>query len=370
MQVRCVSKIVPTSQLTNDIPVAYRLNANWKAGTGIDMRHILKHAVAPLLGLALAGAVGLPPTLAQDLEKVTLRLAYTAGGIDAPVFVAAGKGYFADEGLDVEIVDGDGSTGTIQAIGNGSFNIGIAGLGALSQASATAGFDNITAVFGLVQKDPSSIVALKGSGITEPKDLEGKRFATEAGNLADGMITAFAEANDIDMDKVEIIVTNAYQTALLKGDADFVNVWANPDGDHIKQFAEIEEPMLFADHGVNILGSSVIVRKDYLAAHEDVVRGFLRALTKGHDDVQANPEEALMYFMQYRPDADPEAIAGEIQVMEKYRHTARTADKPFGYVDPEDVAQTIDLLEKYSGMPTGVVTPDTVYTDAYQPTAQ
>lgn len=321
----------------------------------------------PFLGAVAVGLLISTQAFAEDMEKIRLRLAFTAGGVDAPVFVAAGKGYFADEGLDVDIVDGNGSTGTIQAIGNGSFDIGIAGLGALAQASATSGFDNITAVAGLVQKDPSSIVALKGSGITKPKDLEGKRFATEAGNLTDGMITAFAEANDIDMDTVKIIITDAYIPALLKGDADFVNVWANPDGDHIKKFAEIEEPMLFADYGVNILGSSVIVRKDYLAEHEDAVRGFLRAYFKGHDDVLADPDEALKYFMQYRPDADPEGIAEEIKVMEKYRHTARTADKPFGYVDPEDLKQTIALLEKYSGMPTGVVKPETVYTDKYLP---
>jgi NitT/TauT family transport system substrate-binding protein len=355
-------------RVDSDIPVAYRSNANTElAETGNQMKRVFRNVIGPILGLAALGAVFAPQAFAQDLEKVTLRLAFIAGGIDAPSFVAAGKGYFKDEGLDVEIVDGDGSTGTIQAVGNGSFNIGNAGLGALAQASATSGLDNITAVFGLVQKDPSSIVALKGSGITKPKDLEGKRLATEAGNLTDGMIKAFAEANDVDMDSFKIIITDAYQQALLKGDADFVNVWANPDGDHIKEFAEIEEPMLFADFGVNILGSSVIVRKDWLKEHEEVVRGFLRAITKAHADVQANPEEALKYFMEYRPDADSKAIANEIQVMEKYRHTERTKDKPFGYVDPEDVAQTISLLEKYSGMPVGVVKPETIYTDAYQP---
>ena len=261
-------------------------------------------------------------------------------------------------------------TGTIQAVGNGSFNLGNAGIGALVQVSAHSGMTDLTAVFGLVQKDPSSVVTLKGSGITKPKDLEGKRFATEAGNLTDGMIKAFAEANDVDFDSFKIIITDAYQQALLKGDADFVNVWANPDGDHIKEYAEIEEPMLFADYGVNILGSSVVVRKDWLAANEDVVRAFLRAVTKAHADVQANPEEALKYFMEYRPDADAKAIANEIEVMEKYRHTKATEGKPFGYIAEEDVAQTIALLEKYSGIPVGVVKPDMVYTDAYQPASQ
>ncbi|MDB5531113.1 MAG: putative transporter substrate binding protein [Devosia sp.] len=326
-----------------------------------------------LLAAAVVGTLSAAtlPVFAQAAPThIDVRLAFIAGGIDAPFFVALGKGYFADEGLDVSIADGDGSTGTIQAVGNGSIQLGNAGLGALVQASAQAKFDNITAVFGLVQKDPTSIISLKGSGIASPKDLEGKRFATEAGNLSDGMIGAFAEVNGVDMDKIELIITDNYKQALLSGDADFINAWANPDGDQIADFKEIEPPMLFADHGINVLGSSVIVRKDWLAAHEDAVRGYLRALTKAHDDVLADPKAALEIFMQYRPDANKEAIAREIDVMEKYRHTQRTEGQAFGLIAPEDVQQSIDLVEKYSEVPTGFVTADMVYTNAYQPAAK
>jgi NitT/TauT family transport system substrate-binding protein len=332
------------------------------------MKQMLKGSLA-FAALAVITAMAAPLAISQELQKVTARLAFIPGGIDAPFFVAAGKGYFAEEGLEVEIMDGNGSTGTIQAVGNGSVDFGNAGLGALVQASASAGFDNITAVFGLVQKDPSSIISLKGSGITTPADIAGKRWGTEARNVTDGMLNAFAEANGIDISTVEVIVTETYYQALLKGDVDFINAWANPDGDHVKEFAEIEEPMLFADYGVNVLGSSVIVRKDFLAENEEVVRGYLRALTKAHADVLADPAEALTYFMQYRPDADAKAIAQEIEVMEKYRHTARTEGKAFGLIDPEDVVQTISLLETYAGIPKGFVTPEMVYTDKYQPTA-
>jgi NitT/TauT family transport system substrate-binding protein len=330
------------------------------------MKHMTKRAMS-VAGLALVGALMSTTAFAQDLTKITVRLAFIAGGIDAPFFVAKSKGYFEAEGLDVEIIDGTGSTDTIQAVGNGSVQLGNAGLGALAQASAQAKFDNITAVFGLVQKDPSSIISLKGSGIASPKDIEGKRFATEAGNFSDGMIGAWAAVNGVDLDKVELIVTDNYMQALLKGDADFINAWANPDGDKVAAFSPIEPPMLFADYGVNLLGSSVIVRKDWLAANEEAVKGYLRAITKAHDDVLANPEEALDLFMENRPDADRAAIGTEIEVMEKYRHTAATEGKPFGYVAPEDVVQTISLLETYAGIPTGWVTPEMVYTDAYLP---
>lgn len=102
-------------------------------------------------------------------------------------------------------MDGNGSTGTIQAVGIGSVEFGNAGLGALVQASASAGFDNITAVFGLVQKDPSSIISLKGSDITTPKDIQGKKWGTVARNLSDGMLNAFAAANGIDVSTLEAI---------------------------------------------------------------------------------------------------------------------------------------------------------------------
>lgn len=333
------------------------------------MKHLTKCAMS-LASVALMTALMGSAAYAQDLQPLTVRLAFIAGGIDAPFFVAKSKGYFEDEGLDVTIVDGTGSTDTIQAVGNGTVQLGNAGIGALAQAAAQAKFDNITAIFGLVQKDPSSIVSLKGSGINEPKDLEGKRFATEAGNFSDGMIGAFAAVNDVDLDKIELIVTNNYNQALLRGDADFVNVWANPDGDKISVFNEIEPPMLFADYGVNVLGSSVIVRKDWLSENEEAVRGYLRAITKAHADVLANPDEALDLFMENRPDADRDAIALEIEVMEQYRHTARTEGLPFGQVDPEDLAQTITLLETYADIPTGWSTPEMIYTDAYLPSAE
>lgn len=331
------------------------------------MKHHVFRTTSALVAAALFSSVSLSPAFADPLKEITLRLAWIAGGVDAPVFMAAAKGYFEDEGLDVDIVDGNGSTGTIKAIGSGDFDIGIAGLGALAQAQQAAGASDIIAVAGLLQKDPTSIISLKGSGITSPKDIEGKRLGTEAGNLEDGMIKAFAEANGVDMEKVKIIVINGGgdKIALLKGDVDFINGWANPDGDKVSAQKPIEEPMLFADYGVNLIGSSVIVRKEYLAEHGDEVTGFLAALVRAKADVAADPEEARDVLMAARPDSDPEGILNEIKVMQKYEHTAASEGKPYGWVAPEDIALTISLLEQYSGMAPGL-TPDDIYTPDYQ----
>ncbi|SLN56463.1 ABC transporter substrate-binding protein [Roseisalinus antarcticus] len=331
------------------------------------MKHLLMKTFS---GLALAGVLGLPAIAQDDLTEIRLRLAWVTGGVDAPFFVAQEKGYFAEQGLDVDIVDGNGSTGTIQAVGAGDFEIGIAGIGALAQAQQGSGADSLIAVAGLVQKDPSSIIALEGSGITTPADLEGKRFGTDAGNFEDGMIRAFAEANDVDMEMVDIIIINggADRVALLNGDVDFINGWANPDGDKVAAMHPIEDPILFADYGVNILGSSVIVQKSYLEENPEVVEGFLAAIIQAKADVEADPEAARDMIMENRPDADPDAILEQIIVMQKYEHTAASEGMPFGTVMEEDITLTIDLLETYAGMEPGL-TPDDIYTGAYLPAA-
>ncbi|WEK03460.1 MAG: ABC transporter substrate-binding protein [Candidatus Devosia phytovorans] len=332
------------------------------------MRQNLTRAVLPILGSALMATASLTPAFAQDLKPVSLRLAWIAGGVDAPIFMADAKGYFAEAGLDVDIVDGNGSTGTIQAIGSGDFDIGIAGLGVLAQAQQQTGADSMIVVAGLVQKDPTSIISLEGSGITTPKDIEGKRLGTDAGNFEDGMIRAFAAANDVDMDTVEVIIINGGgdRVALLNGDVDFINGWANPDGDKVAAMKPIDPPLLFADYGVNILGSSVIVSKDYLAENPDVVRGFLAALQKGEAEAKANPEEALAVMMEARPDSDEEQIELELRVMPPYAHTAASEGKPYGWIAEADILQTISLLEDYSEMPVGL-TPADIYDGSFLP---
>jgi len=110
------------------------------------MRRLRSAATAALAVLLASSALH-----AEGLEPIKLRLAYIAGGVDAPFFVAAAKGYFKEAGLDVDIVDGNGSTGTIMAVGNGDFQIGIAGLAATAQAQQAAGAHDLIAVAGLLQ---------------------------------------------------------------------------------------------------------------------------------------------------------------------------------------------------------------------------
>ena len=77
------------------------------------------------LVVAIAAAAAAAPVAAQT-TKFPFRLNWTASGEHAAFFVARDKGFYREEGLDVEILDGSGSTTVLQLIANGSSPVGYA----------------------------------------------------------------------------------------------------------------------------------------------------------------------------------------------------------------------------------------------------
>jgi NitT/TauT family transport system substrate-binding protein len=52
-------------------------------------------------------------------DKVTLRLDWTTLGYHAPFFLGVARGFYADAGLDVAVLEGKGSSTVINLVGNG-----------------------------------------------------------------------------------------------------------------------------------------------------------------------------------------------------------------------------------------------------------
>src|SRR5262249_35970823 len=208
------------------------------------------------------------------------------------------------EGIDLEILDGKGSLATIQSIAGGSDRIGIASL--TNMVIAVSKGLPLRAIGGLVQKAPDAVIALKGSGIARPRDVEGKRWGIVPDASFARTFPAFAAANGIDMDKVvKVQVSTATLfSALLQGNVDFITGWATNDALRISRQKPIEPPIVFADHGVSILGTGFIVTADTAAREGRLLRGFLAATVRGAEDAAKSPEAGLEAVAQARPATD------------------------------------------------------------------
>ena len=153
---------------------------------------MLKHFV---IGAAVAAA-SLVSLSAHAQQKVDFVLNWVPGGDHAPYYYAKKMGWYAKEGIDLQIEPGKGSALATQRVGAGATPIGLADMGGVLVAKGK-GADTV-AVFNVYANSPQGMYWLKSSGIKGVKDLAGKKIGNPAADGARVMWPALAKANGID----------------------------------------------------------------------------------------------------------------------------------------------------------------------------
>ena len=296
-----------------------------------------------------------PGTSGQDqpaeLTKVSLRLDWVAQGYQAPFYAALGLGYYEEEGLDVEILDGRGTSTTIKVVANGNNTFGFGQLSEMALA-VTNHEVPLKAVAGVFQQMPDAIFARASSGIATPADLAGKEVISSAGDSTRNFFPALAEANGFDADSVTFlnVSSESKTTAFVAGKGDAMLNFASDE--FIVEEAGVDADVLkYADFGVNVISQGLFTSTDFLEQNPDIVAGFVRASMRGLDYARENPEEASKWVLEYRPGAEKPAQAlFELNSSLPLMETANSAGHPTGYMAPEDWVQSISLLQQYQDM--------------------
>ncbi|MFT3907562.1 MAG: ABC transporter substrate-binding protein [Steroidobacteraceae bacterium] len=292
---------------------------------------------------------------AAGLDKVTVRLDWLASAYHAPLFVARARGYYAEQGLDVELQNGQGSLSTLQVVGSGNDTIGLANISAIATAAGRG--VPVVAIGGLIQRAPEAVLSLASANIRKPKDLEGKRWGAVAGDEAQRLFEAYAAVNQIDLRKIRKITLNhgAALTSLLNGDVDFICAWALEDGLKLARVKPIAPPLLFADSGINTLGTAFFVTRATLQAKPDVLRRFMVATQKGAAAMSADPAAAVQAVYAARPENDRAMLEQEIAGLGPYLRTQRSAGRPFGWLASEDVESMLAVMRQHYGLSANVL---------------
>lgn len=292
---------------------------------------------ALLTTLAVAGAAS-----AQAAE-VNFITDFGFNGRHAYFYVAREKGYYKAEGFDVNFVRGQGSADAIKKVAAGVATFGFADAGSLVLARGNDGVP-VKLVSVVYAKPPQAIFAIKGSGITSPKDLEGKTVADTASSSVRLLFPAFAKAAGIDASKVKWVVADG---------AALPSLLANGRADAICQFS-VGEPLIaaavapkevtrinYADSKLDYYGNGLIASEEMIAKHPDEVKAFVRATIKGMKDAFANPAEAATIMAKYQKELQPAVIEGETRLV---KELAEVKGQPLGHIEPTSIASTIDVM--------------------------
>ena len=322
---------------------------------------VLQRVISLGFGLAIVLFAG----AASAADNITFVTDFGFNGRHAYYFLAAEKGYYKAEGLDVTIVRGQGSSDAVKQVAAGTAQIGFADASAVILSRGNDGTD-VKLVSVIYAKPPHAIYVLKSSGIAKPKDLEGKKLADTAFSAVPKLFGAYAKIAGIDASKVTWLVatSDALPGMLSLGRADGIGQYTVGEP-LLKKAAGSQElvELAYSDAGLDFYGAGIVVDKKTLDTNPDMVKRFMRATLKGFADALANPQEAAAAMNKVHRQVDVDIIVGE---MKKVGELASFNGKPAGSVDPARLQKTIDFVASAYAMK-NPVTVDTLYSAGFAP---
>jgi aliphatic sulfonates family ABC transporter substrate-binding protein len=222
-------------------------------------------------------------------EKVKLILA-SQPSVFQPI-IAQEKGFFAEEGLNIEIAQFSYGPPIVEAITAKNADFGF--LGDMPAYSAIANDAGVIVIGSIGASYVMHGIAVRSDrNINSFSDLKGKSIGVPFGSNTQPLVYLYLDKAGLTEDDVEIfnIAAADITAALVRGDIDAGVVWepvlsvATKEGNNVKLLATAEGIKLFAD--------PIIARKEFTDAHPDETAKLLRALNKAGVWAHEHQQEA------------------------------------------------------------------------------
>lgn len=280
--------------------------------------------------ILLAACLVMPVTAHAETD-ITMALDWTLNTNHIGLVVAREKGYYADEGLNVELLPySDTSSAALLAAGAADF----AYLTSLGFMTAKAGGADITALWATMQHDAGRLVYnTANTAITRPADLSGKAYAG-FGSLWEAALIGTMIRNDGGDPVWDTVTlgTGAYE-ALATGAVDFTLEVATWEGVNGKLLGREQSSFTYADYGVPDQQNGYIATQGgTLSDHPDVVAGFMRATQAGYAWAADHPSEAADLLIATGGFPNEELVQGSMQAIVDGGYL-RDGDRPVGIID-------------------------------------
>jgi ABC-type nitrate/sulfonate/bicarbonate transport system substrate-binding protein len=255
-------------------------------------------------------------------EPMTVRLAldWTPNTNHTGFYVAQAKGWYADAGIELEVLPYGGTTPeTILAAGQAECGISFQD----SLTFAVAAGAPITSVMAILQHTAQEIAVLESSPITRPRQLDGKTYAGFGYPNEVPTLKAVIE-HDGGTGEFDVVTldTAAYE-ALYAKRADFVITFAAWEGIEAGMRDIPLRTFRFTDYGFPDFYQVVLAcNDDWLAANPDAARAFVGATVRGFEVAASDPSEAAGILVEQNPgvfDSNPELPAASQAYMAEHK---------------------------------------------------
>ena len=292
------------------------------------------------------------PAFAQGKDKVVLLLNWYVYSEHAPFFLGKARGYYDQEGIDLDIQEGRGSGVTVQAVAAGTANFGYADVPTMIKAASKGA--PVVAVGVALQTSPMSVMGYADRNIRKPADIKGKTVAVTPGDSMSQIWPLFLKKTGLSDADFKTVSGDAQTklNAVINNQADLLLGYVMDQAIKLQDATHKQVyPIRFADYGVNMVSSGIIVQKDFLKQKPDLVKRFMRATTKSLEEAAKNPTAAVDAMLAANPKSGVKetALVGMRNTAALYKGPDNPNDRPLR-VGAKNMDETLALLAEYGGL--------------------
>lgn len=240
----------------------------------------------------------------------------------APQYVALEKGFFKDEGLDIELILTSGADNVMAAVLSGDANIGLSGSEATIYVYNKGEKDYIKTFAQLTQKDGSFLISRKNIKNFTVNDLKGKYvIGGRQGGMPEMTLEYILKEKNIDPKK-DLTIDTSIQFASMAG------AFIGGTGDFVALFEPLATQVVNEGYGYkvaqlgtltdNVPYTAYNARTSYISNNKDTIEKFTKAVQRGLDFVNNNDSSTIAKtIMNQFPDSSYNDIKNAVESYKK-----------------------------------------------------
>lgn len=259
----------------------------------------------------------------KGLKHVTVVLDWTPNTNHTGLYVAKEKGYFKDEGLDVDIIQ-PGEAGADQLVAAGKAQFGISAQESITEARIQG--VPIVSIAAIIQHNTSGFASPKEKNITSPKDFENKTYGGWGAPVEKAVLDSLMKKEHADVEKTKII--NMGETdffTAVKRDIDFAWIYYGWTGVEAELRGEKINMVYLTDYSnkLDYYTPVLTTNEKMIEKDPETIKHFLAAASKGYTYAIDHPDDAADLLIKAVPDLDPKLVkASQKWLSPKYQDDA------------------------------------------------
>jgi ABC-type nitrate/sulfonate/bicarbonate transport system substrate-binding protein len=278
-------------------------------------------ALFTLFALLLSACSG---TGAPSKQTVKIVLDWTPNTNHTGLYVAKVKGYFKEQGLDVQIIQ-PGNSGAEQMVASGQADFGVSFQENVTHAR-TQGIP-IVSIAAVLQHNTSGFASLRDKQIQRPKDFEGKVYGGFGSPVEKQMLTSLMEKDQADANKVKIINTgNVDFFQASKQNIDFMWIYYGWTGIEAELRGEKLNMVYLKDYdrALDYYTPVLITSEKQISQNKETVQSFMKAVSKGYQFAMDHPDQAADILIREVPELNPELVKkSQAWISPRYKDDAK-----------------------------------------------